>query len=326
MGKITGYIGTYASSESLGIYQFNMDMETGAFSAPALYYEAPNAKYLSLYDGKLAAPVERENQAGVCLLDTNEKKPVAAKEVFCEQKTACYVVQDESFIFTAHYHDGSVTVYRKSEGKPLFVKKIEIGSKAGCHQILLHKHYLLVPCLELDCILIFDRDQDYALSGEIRFSKGTGPRHGVFDRDHTRLFVVSELSNQLFAYRLIGDLNFCLEQVCQILPDGQTYKTAPSSAAIRLSQDERYLYVSTRGADLISVYAVKGCHISPVQQTGCGGEHPRDIVITPDGRYLVVINRTDGGLVSFPLDQESGELGKACGAAVMTEGVSVILE
>ena len=198
MNTLTGYIGTYASPESLGIYRFTMDLDNGNLSKPELYYGALDCKYLSLHGTLLAAPRKRDGQAGICLLDTAGGGASLAGEAFYETAPACYVTQDDACIYTANYHEGCILVYRKSPDSLTLAKRIDIAPKAGCHQILFHNHYMLVPCLLLDTVKIYDCSRDFAPAGELRFEEGTGPRHAVFDKDHHRLFLVSELSNQLF--------------------------------------------------------------------------------------------------------------------------------
>ena len=44
---IDGYIGTYYSEKSRGIYHFSFDPESGRMTEPELFYEAPNAKWVS---------------------------------------------------------------------------------------------------------------------------------------------------------------------------------------------------------------------------------------------------------------------------------------
>lgn len=330
MNILTGYIGTYASPQSLGIYRFSMDLDNGNLSRPELYYDALDCKYLSLYGTLLAAPRKRDGQAGICLLDTAGASVSLAGEAFHETAPACYVIQDDSYIYTANYHEGCVLVYKKSPGGLTLAKRIDIAPKAGCHQILFHSHYMLVPCLLLDTVKIYDCSRDFAPAGELRFEEGTGPRHAVFDKDYHRLFLVSELSNQLFVYSLAEDTRsgpaFTLEQVHPLLPVGAAYKEPPASAAIRLSPDGRFLYVSTRFADIISVFHIDGCQLKLVQQTGSGGIHPRDFTLTPDGQYLLAVNRTEGGLVSFRINRETGCLTGPCSQVPAPEAVAVILE
>lgn len=329
MNTLTGYIGTYASPESLGIYRFTMDLDNGNLSKPELYYGALDCKYLSLHGTLLAAPRKRDGQAGICLLDTAGGGASLAGEAFYETAPACYVTQDDACIYTANYHEGCILVYRKSPDSLTLAKRIDIAPKAGCHQILFHNHYMLVPCLLLDTVKIYDCSRDFAPAGELRFEEGTGPRHGIFDKDHKRLFLVSELSNQLFVYSLATDTPsgpaITLEHVYPLLPGDAKYKEPPASAAIRLSPDGRFLYVSTRFADIISVFYIDGCQLKLVQQTGSGGVHPRDFTLTPDGQYLLAVNRTEGGLVSFRINPETGCLDGPCSQVPAPEAVAVIL-
>lgn len=329
MNTLTGYIGTYASPESLGIYRFTMDLDNGNLSKPELYYGALDCKYLSLHGTLLAAPRKRDGQAGICLLDTAGGGASLAGEAFYETAPACYVTQDDTCIYTANYHEGCILVYRKSPDSLTLAKRIDIAPKAGCHQILFHNHYMLVPCLLLDTVKIYDCSRDFAPAGALRFEEGTGPRHGIFDKDHKRLFLVSELSNQLFVYSLVADTPsgpaITLEHVYPLLPGDAKYKEPPASAAIRLSPDGRFLYVSTRFADIISVFYIDGCQLKLVQQTGSGGVHPRDFTLTPDGQYLLAVNRTEGGLVSFRINPETGCLNGPCSQVPAPEAVAVIL-
>lgn len=404
--SIRGYIGTYASPESGGIYQFTFDPETGGLSRPELFYAAPDSKYLSLYRGLLAAPVRREAGAGVCLIDTAGIRPqdipvlppgfppqdisvpapgIPAWESITEEVPSCYVTQDDRFLYTANYHEGTVLIYEKRGNSLSLVTTIENGRGAGCHQVLLHGRFLLVFCLLKDRIRFFDREQNFAPAGELPFPTGTGPRHGVFDREHRRFFAVSELSNQIFVYEvkeaksektekeeiaeitknkeIVGNkeivenvenagARFLLKNCYEIFENGGgqdgagnslfgnplsgrhplsdrnplSVQTPPASAAIRLSPDEDHLYVSTRFADIISVYSVTGTSLTGIQQTGSGGEGPRDFVLTEDGRFLIAVNRTKGGLVCFPIDPRDGTLLPACAQMPVSEGVAVVLE
>lgn len=324
---LTGYLGTYASSKSLGIYRFTLDTRTGELSVPELYYEAPDCKYLSLYRGLLAAPFQKNGDAGICLLDTKSQNPLLLDRLYGEKTTSCFLAQDDEFVYTANYHEGHVLIYQKARQGLSLYKRIEIAPKAGCHQVLFHKGLLLVPCLLLDEIRIFDIENDFRQTGTISFPKGTGPRHGIFTKDHRYLFVVSELSNELsmFAVETETALNFRLLCVKPLLSPSVSYTTAPTSAAIRLSPDERYLYVSTRYADVISVFAVENDSVTMIQQTGSGGVHPRDILLTPSADFLLSVNRTEGGLVCFPLNPTDGKLGPICSRVPVCEAVSIAL-
>ena len=59
-----GYIGTYEGVDSVGIYGFEMDVRSGEMSGGELVCEAPDAKFLALEDGVLAAPGKRKPGRG----------------------------------------------------------------------------------------------------------------------------------------------------------------------------------------------------------------------------------------------------------------------
>lgn len=343
MNKLTGYLGTYASPESLGIYRFTLDLEHGSLSQPELYYNAPDCKYLSLNGHLLASPQQKGGHAGVCLLDTKSGRASLIGEAYEETAAACYITQDSTHVCTGNYHEGAVLIYGKSPDGPKLLKRIDIAPKAGCHQVLFHGDYMLVPCLLLDAVKIYDCANDFSLAGELTFPKGTGPRHAVFDKAHRRLFLVSELSNQVFLYEADEasvretspsprsnaakpTLPFLhLRHVYSILQDGAEFKEPPASAAVRLSPNERFLYVSTRFANVITVFSIDGLNLRQIQQTSCGGDHPRDMILSPDGNYLLSVNRTQGGLVCFRIDSESGRILDICSRVPAPEAVSIVL-
>ena len=332
MSKVTGYLGTYQSPESTGIYQFQFDTETGIFSEPSLYYEAPDSKYLSLEDGFLASPLKHGDKAGICLFDTQKPKteqpfPGALYE---EKVSACYVLQDSHNIYTANYHEGSIIIYEKSPNGIHLVRRIETGLKSGCHQLLFYENegggkYLMAICLLLDTIIFYDMERDFAIDGTLTLPKGTGPRHGIFDKKKERFFLVSELSNELFIYRAGKGLDFELMSVQSVLPEGGCYEKPPTTAAVRLSPDEDFLYLSTRYADVLTVYRVSGNTAVKIQQIACEGRHPRDFILTEDGRFLIVVNRFDGGMVSFPVDRDTGRLESPVCRVHAPEAVAVVL-
>ena len=322
MNRLTGYLGTYASAKSQGIYRFTVDLEDGTLSGPKLFWRALDCKYLSLMDSLLAFPV-KEEKAGIGLLDISKGEAVLQGELLSESAVSCYITQDLNWIYTANYHEGTISIYEKTEEGPVLNRRIEIGEGAGCHQILFHGPLMLVPCLLLDQIKIFDRRRDYMPAGEIRFQKGTGPRHGVFDRLHRRLFLVSELTNELFVYQIKKE-DFILKHRYTILPEGKKYEKQPASAALRLSPDERFLYVSTRFADRISVFLIKGDSLEMIQQIESKGSCPRDIMLTPDGRFLLAANQMDGSLVSFLVDSKSGKILSMQSRITVPQAVSIV--
>lgn len=320
---VDGYIGTYASENSKGVYHFFFDPDTGRMTEPELFYEARNAKWVSLNGHTMVIPAEKQGRAGACFLELGEDGVARAAEILEEEQTPCYILQDGDDVYTANYHEGTVMAYRLEGGIPSLIKRIENGAGAGCHQILVHGNLLMVPCLTQNRIRLFDTLQGFAPAGEIGFPEGSGPRHGVFNRDHTRLYVVSEWSNELFVFH-VKDREFHLVQSLSVLPDGEA--KGASAAAIRLTKDEKFLYISVRGTNILTVLAVREEAVSVIQHIASGGDHPRDFVLSGDERFLLAANRMEGGIVCMQRDGATGLL-KATGQQIlMPEAVSLVLK
>jgi 6-phosphogluconolactonase len=326
---LTGFYGTYASPESRGIYRFTFDTQSGAFTDKGLYFEAPDCKYLSLWNGILAAPVRRQDGSGLCLLKPKAEDAVLLGMDFEEEVPAAYVTQDQWGVYTANYHQGSILIYQRTPGGPRLLNRLETGEHSGCHQIILWGPYLLAPCLLQDRIVIYDRRDGYSQVGQIDLPRGSGPRHGVFGADQKTLYLVTELSNELYVFRAECGVDFQLQSRIPLLDQNALVgEAAPASAAIRLGPEGRTLTISIRFADCITVCALEedGRHPRVIQQASSGGQHPRDFIITRDGRFILAANREAGGIVSIRRDPQSGRLQDIAGRLPAIQAVSLVLE
>jgi len=317
-----GYIGTYTTGRSQGIYRFTFDPDTGTLSEPILFAAVRNPKCVARKGSILASAIELEGRAGVALWDA--RHPCTPPFSMCcpEKQTPCHLRFSGSSLLAANYHEGLFTVYRTDSHNLSCATQIACGEKAGCHQSLGRRGFILVPCLEQDQVRIFDRK--FSPRGVILFPTGSGPRHGIFHPKDRTLWMVTERSHELYHFNY-ADTRYQLLQQVSILPKDHPEYAASTTAAIRLSPDGRFLYTSTRGADIMSVFALDadGAHL--IQQVPCGGKHPRDFILSDDGRYVLVLCRDSDDLFSFPRDAETGKLGEIVSHIHVPEGSSICL-
>jgi 6-phosphogluconolactonase len=86
-----------------------------------------------------------------------------------------------------------------------------------------------------------------------------------------------------------------------------------TTADVHCSQDGKYVYGSNRvkGAEgSIAVFAVDPHTggLSLVEHVGSGGATPRNFALHPSGEFMVVANQSSGNLVTFSVDQATGQL------------------
>lgn len=303
------YAGTYTAKSSQGIYSFSF--EDGRLSSSQLFCEIKNPKYLTKIDNCLITVADFDYESGVALI--NAEGDIKNKIAF-EKRTSCFITSEDDDIYTANYHTGVVTHLKLVQDELKFINSIQIQDGAGCHQILVFHERILVPCLFLDRVFIFDRSLKKI--GSIHFNANTGPRHGVFSKDGKYLYLVSELSNELFVietdeWNIIHQIPVLMSKEIHVR----------DTAAIRLSDDEKFIYVSTRTKDVISVIELEDHKPTVIQTVSCGGKHPRDFVLL--GQYLLCANKNTNEVVSFKINDD-GTLGKIVDRIEVPEVVALI--
>ncbi len=314
--EYTGYAGTYTGSGSEGIYRFSYDGQN--LREATLFARVKNPKYLCFVGDCIAAVADDagaedgEEQAGVKIFN-REGKCVAA--LAYEKSSSCHIAAEGNRIYTANYHEGTLSVLHWEENKLQLCKKILFREKAGAHQVLLYRDKILVPCLFLDAVMIVDKKR-LQTEGGIFFEESAGPRHGVFSEDGSYLYVIGELSNRVYALNME---NLQVENAEDVLEEGESF--VKDSAAIR--RKDNLLYVSTRSKDVISVLECAGSRLQRLQVQSAGGAHPRDFIVYPDGRLLVA-NRFSNQLCLF--DTKEGLLTEAIGRLQVPEAVSIIVK
>lgn len=303
----TGYVGTYTSEKSEGIYAFTYENQT--ITGVHLFTKVRNPKYLAWMNDYIVAVCDFEEGSGVAVFDLNGNE---IDHIVFEAFTSCYVGVKDNLIFTAHFHSGDVTLLRFENNRLELVQRTHIKDKAGCHQVIPYKDQYLVPCLFMDQIKILDKD--FKVVDKIQFEEGSGPRHAVFSDDEKYLYVVGELSNLLYVVDMHAKK---VINTVELLENGLSY--VQDTATIRKKDD--YLYVSTRTQDVITVLHVSGRDVKRIQVTSCAGKHPRDFVIVDDD--IIVANRFSDSLSVLPI--KHAYIQSAVSTVIIPEGVSIIM-
>lgn len=164
-----------------------------------------------------------------------------------------------------------------------------------------------------DAVLIYAFDAASGRIGQepdciIAMPPGAGPRHFVYDRGGTRLFVVNEMASTVSVLVKDGD-GFTLGQTVSVLPPDVE---APDryAAGIVMGRAGDHVYVSNRRPDTISLLRVNASS-GELQLAGCWpseGRTPRSMAMSADGRYLLVGNQDSGAIAVFAIDATTGAL------------------
>ena len=239
----------------------------------------------------------------------------------------CYVDICGSLAVTANYSGGSISVFRLREdgsirdSLPLQLIKGGVGGLDTLRQALPHVHctvfspdgrFLLASDFSSDKILCFSVSENgLVYMSSARLERDTGPRHIIFHNDPSIIYVIGELSGRVTALHFSeGNLKPLKSFVCDNL-------SARGLADIRISPDGRFLYASNRlKNDGIAIFRIeKDGGLSQIDYINTG-IHPRNIVISPNGKYLLASCRDSGGVQIFRRNKRTGKLfntGKSIG-------------
>jgi 6-phosphogluconolactonase len=144
-------------------------------------------------------------------------------------------------------------------------------------------------------------------SANLALPLGSGPRHASWSPSGSHVLIANELNStvNLFSYR---KRKFSAIQTISTLPDHGDCSN--SIAAIRLSEDGLFAYVSNRGHDSIAVFHFDEIQerLTVVQTVSTNGKNPRDIALAPGGQFLLAANQDSNSIYSYEIDCSSGEL------------------
>ena len=98
-----------------------------------------------------------------------------------------------------------------------------------------------------------------------------------------------------------------LQQVQTVSTLREDFKGESYCADIHLGKNDKFLYGSNRGENTIVTFRVASDgKLNLAGHTSCGGEWPRNFVIDPSGKYLLVGNQNSGNIAMFGLDEKTG--------------------
>ena len=333
------YIGTYTSgdSSSQGIYTCLFDDESGKLSAPKLAAELTNPSFLAVHPSGqyLYAVIEVSNGDGrgdgevAALKIASDGSLTLINRVASSGGAPCHCNVDASGtnLLVANYVGGSVAVFPIGEDGGLQEASSVIlheGSSVNeARQESPHAHSINLSAdnrfayaadLGTDRIYVYEFN---SARHTLRASKpaaalvtpGGGPRHFAIHPSGKFAWTNCELSMIVTGFRRdhsSGRL-FAIQEITTI-PGGYTGRCSTAECVVHPGGG--FLYVSNRGHETITVYAIdqETGLLSYVENEATGGREPRNFFISPTGRWLLAENQNTDTINVFSIDPETGAL------------------
>lgn len=305
-------IGGYTKHESAGIYQFDFigSGDQAHLEQRRNVVEVGGPTYFQK-DGQFIFTIKNENGQGGIAAFANGK---LVSQLLHEGSSPAYIGinKEKKLLYTANYHTGVLAVISyDDQGQLTPLDQVKHENKAlgpRPEQAGAHPHYFdETPGGHLvSCDLGQDRIDFYGFDGQklthlasYQNEDGFGSRHLAFSPDGKYFYVAGELSSQVNVVKF-DEENWMFRSLA-------TYSTIPESwdqhngtAAIRLSSDGKFLYVSNRGHDSIAVFAVLlDQALKLVQRVSTFGEFPRDFNWDAEEKYVVAANQNSNNATLY---------------------------
>ena len=334
-GCYTKKISEELNGKGEGIYCFDFNTSSGQLKLVDVI-PAQNPSYLTLSkDGKFLYAVEEvlmDESPKIRAYKINQEGKLPTLTSINEQELpgsfACHLSlsNSQTHLVVASYMSGNVLVYPidANGGILPFTQNIQHEGSGPDKQRQEAPHPHMIYPTGTNGIFVVDLGLDLAKAYEldsktgqmietpesdISIRKGAGARHMVLHPDLDFAFVFSELSAEVFSFRNTGK-KYELIEVLPSLPDDHTI--TPSGAAIRMHPNGKFLYVSNRSNNSITIFQFdkQSEKLSLVGYEASGGKTPREINIDPTGKWLLVANQDSDSIVVFGINQSNGLLKK----------------
>lgn len=324
--KYVAYVGSYTHGSSRqGIHVYDVDVENGTLTERSSV-EVSNASHMAVSkNGKYLYSIEDE---GVAVFKRDKNGDLSRiNSVNIDGMRGCFLSTDVDgkYLYVAGYHDGKVTVVHTHKDGRLGslmdgVFHTGLGSVAernfrphvNCVRPTPDNKYLCAVDNGIDQVKIYRVNKlrnKLELVDILRCPRESGPRIIRFSDDGKFAYILFELSNEIRAYKYDGSGKvpaFELIQPIETSAKKDVHDTHNAASGLSLANDGKHLFCTTAGEDTVSMFERD-------EETGMltrkftlpiSGEYPKDLVLLPDDKHLVLANHASNTLTTFTVDYE----------------------
>ncbi len=251
-------------------------------------------------------------------------------------KGTCHIALDKTgkVLLAADYGGGSAASFLVTAGKLSAdvwseyysghgpVKDRQEGAHAHFASFSPDNNFAYINDLGSDCIHIYSLNAakaDLTEAGTYQAKPGSGPRTLHFHPNGHTAYSINELSSTVDVlewHKADGSLTFVTR--IELLPEG--FDGLSRACDTVIAKDGRFVYFANRDKDFLYSFRAdaKSGALTPIGRSNCGGKIPRNFVLDPTERWMLVANQ-DSNLISiFARNPETGVLaeeGKSVAAA-----------
>jgi 6-phosphogluconolactonase len=321
------------SSSDDGILAYDWDPTRGQLARVGVAAKVPKVAWLAFSHGNQYVYSASE-------LDHFQDKPAGevasfhltkeGLEPLSERSSAgtgtCHVAVDHTgrMLIAADYTGGSAASFRIQDGRlsePVWTEHYTEHGPNPDRQTSAHAHFgsfspdnrfAYINDLGDDCIHIYRPDPSTAAmtpAGTYHGAPGSGARTLHFHPNRRTAYCMNELVSTVDVldwHKADGSLSLVTR--IDLLPADYHGPTRGCDTVI--SGDGRHVYFANRDDNFLYTFTAdpRTGALTPVGRSNCGGKTPRNFVLDPTERWMLVANQDSNLLSVFARDPETGKL------------------
>jgi 6-phosphogluconolactonase len=351
-GRMFAYVGSYTEAidgpgNGEGIYRFEVDTRTGAFTGKKLVAKASNPSWIVIHPSKkyLYAVNELVHQASGMVsafaIEPATGDLTLVNTVSSEGAGPAHMSLDAAgrFALVANYAGGTIAVLPILAGGGLGAavdvhrdtgslgSRTAANAPPGSYAISGHdaphahmiaadpqNRFVLAVDLGQDRVYVyrFDAQTGKLTPAEpapfVAFPSGDGPRHFAFHPNGRWVYVLSEESSTITCFQYDAERGaLTLQQAISSLPDG--FAGTNFTSEVVISPDGRFLYAANRLHDTIAICAIDSTgRLKRVGEVSTMGDYPRHCTFDPGGNFFYVCNQRSDHITCFAVHRDTGLL------------------
>lgn len=323
------FAGGYSEGSAKGLSVFTFNEKDGNLELLTESDAGPNPSYFCfsgenslIYFLNEVDEFNGKTGGGLTTLKYDSKTGICEKlnELVVPFGGPCYISRsaDKDFLFLANYGSASVVVVKLGkDGIPERATDsilYETDSTNVSHPHMIQQDpagkFVYVTDLGLDRIMIYDFDKNTGKmnqksNGICNVPKGSGPRHFTFNADGSKMYLINEPGSTIMAFNIYENGSLELIQTLPSVRKG--FDGMNSCADIHIGADGKFLYGSNRGENTIVIFKI--LEYGTLSLSGhytCGGDWPRNFIIDPSGKFLLIGNQRSDQISVFRIDKKTG--------------------
>jgi len=318
-----------------GILAYDWDPASAELTSVGVAAKLANVDWMTRFPGRdflyAASEVESFNgkptgEVASFKFEKDELQPLSARNT--ASGGTCHVALDHTgrVLLAADYGGGSAASFLITKGQlsPIVWTEHYIGHGPNTErQQTAHAHFAsfspdnnfaYINDLGSDCIHIYGLNAETAeltSAGTYHAKPGAGPRTLHFHPNAHTAYSINELDSTVDVLEWDkSDGSLTPKARINLLPEGYHGPTGACDTVI--SKDGKTVYFANRINDFIYGFhadPVSGA-LTPISRFGCGGKIPRNFVLDPTERWMLVANQDSNYISVFARNPETGELAK----------------